>query len=87
VLVVVWLLVLAGAACQGDGLAGGRHHHLLDPDLSCQVVHHLALAAVQSRCEDGCVGGRRCSRGVRTCVGGWMCGGRRGEDAGVLCVG
>jgi hypothetical protein len=54
VLVVVWLLVLAGAVCQRDGLAAGGHHHLLDPDLSRQVVHHLGLAAVQSRCDEVC---------------------------------
>jgi hypothetical protein len=54
VLVVVWLLVLAGAACQRDGLASGGHHHLLDPDLSRQVVHQLGLVAVQSRCEEVC---------------------------------
>src|SRR5947209_7039498 len=54
VLVVVWLLALAGAACQRDGLAGGGHHRLLGPDLSRQVVRHLVLAAVQSRCEEVC---------------------------------
>ena len=57
VLVVVWLLVLAGAVCQRDGLAGGSHHHLLDPDLSRQVVHHLVLPVVESRCEDVWAGG------------------------------
>ena len=54
VLVVVWLLALAGVACQRDGLAGGGHHRLLGPDLSRQVVRHLVLAAVQSRCEEVC---------------------------------
>jgi hypothetical protein len=58
VLVVVWLLVLAGAACQRDGLTGAGHHHLLGPDLSRhtsrQMVHHLGLAAVQSRYEEVC---------------------------------
>ena len=58
VLVVVWLLVLAGAACQRDGLTGAGHHHFLDPGLSRrtsrQVVRHLELAAVQSRCEEVC---------------------------------
>jgi hypothetical protein len=41
VLVVVWLLALAGAACQRDDLASGDHHHLLGPDLSRQVVQAI----------------------------------------------
>jgi hypothetical protein len=39
VLVVVWLLVLAGVTCQRDGLTGAGHHHLLDPDLSRRIIH------------------------------------------------
>jgi len=37
VLVVVWLLVLAGVTCQRDGLTGAGHHHLMDPDLSRRI--------------------------------------------------
>jgi hypothetical protein len=46
ILVVVWLLVLADAAYQRDGLCGGGYYYLLDSDLSRQVVYYLALAAV-----------------------------------------
>jgi hypothetical protein len=46
ILVIVWLLVLASIAYQRDGLYGGGHYHLLNPDLSRQMVYYLALAAV-----------------------------------------
>ena len=54
VLGVVWLLALAGAACQSGGQIGLAHLPLLGHGLSRrtsrQVVHHLGPAAVASPC-------------------------------------